>query len=350
MEAEFYALTTGDIEIMSATIPPELEAVALVDPDISIHEFFSDYIMYLGLNQRRYPMNVLEFRQAVQYGINRTGLIEIAYFGTGLECPASMSLPYGTYYDPTINPYDYSLTTANALLDGLGFLDAVGADGIREDANGTDLTFELIVSAEYQASVDSAKFIKDAMVDIGIDVVVTPILFDVLWQRVGGPGGSYSAKYDYDWSYLGWVGFWSDFHPNWAYWMFSADLWWGSDDVNIPGWSGAARDAVTVLTDDILSETNETLVQEMLDEVQQLVADDLPYNPMVIMGGKNLYRNDKYTGWIMGNTTGINNWQSLLAVHLMEPEEGAPGFGIATAVISVIATLGAAKYLKKKRK
>ena len=331
--------------------PPELEALAKVDPNIAVHEYYQDYIMYLTMNQRRYPNNVLEFRQAVLTGINRTEVVEIAQYGRGLEAPASMSLPYGLYYNPDIPTYDYDVTAANAILDSIGFTDDIGDDGIREDANGTDLSFELLVSAEAQESVDTAKLIQDYMTDIGVEVTLVPILFDLLWTLVGGPGGTYPDKYDYDWAFLGWVGFWSDFYPNWAYWMFSADRWWGSDEVNIPGWTGTARDEVTALCDDILYTVNETEISEKLDEIQLIVANDLPYVPVNILGGVSLYRTDKYTGYVRGNTTGPDNWMTWLNLHLIEPEDTSdvPAFTIVTAVVAVLSVMGSRK-LRRRRK
>ncbi len=68
-----------------------------------------------------------------------------------------------------------------------------------------------------------------------------------------------------------------------------------------------------------------------------------------ITGGVTLYRTDKFTGWIMGNTTGPDNWQSWMAVHLIEPDEGAPGFEIMTAVLAVGFILGIT-YFRKRRK
>jgi peptide/nickel transport system substrate-binding protein len=271
VEVQYYALSTGEIELLEAP-PKELEAVAEADPNIEIHNWISDYIMYLTMNQRRYPNNVTEFRQAVLYALNRTEIIDTVGYGRGLVAPASMSLPYGPYYNPDIEQYLFNLDYANDLLDDLGWLDT-DEDDIREDGLGDPLEFNLMVSAEYQESVDAARMIQDYMLDIGVSITLQPVIFDVLWSAVGGPGGTYVGKYDYDWAYLGWVGFWSDRHPNWASWMFNENGWWGSDDVNIPGWSGPARTNVTDLCELILYETNETKVLEYLNEIQVIVAD-----------------------------------------------------------------------------
>lgn len=347
VEVQYYALSTGEIELLGNP-PEDLENLAKVDPNIEIHEYLDDYIMYLTMNQRNYPNNVTAFRQAVLHAINRTEIIEVAGYGRGLVAPESMSLPYGPYYNPDIPMYEYDVARANQILDDLGWVDT-NEDDVREDGNGDPLEFDLMVSAEAQESVDGARMIQEYMVAIGVDITLQPVIFDVLWDAVGGPGGTYPGKYDYDWAYLGWVGFWSDRHPNWAAWMFSEDLWWGSDDVNIPGWSGANRTAVTDLVTDIIYETDEGLVLDMLGEVQEIIAWSLPYLPIRVLGGVALYRTDTFTGWVMGNTTGPNNWESWAAVHLIEPE-GLPGFELMTTALAIFFIIPIARYIKRRQK
>jgi len=346
VETSYYALSVGDIETMSNP-PPELEAVADVDPNIEIHESLEDYWVYLSMNQRRYPNNVKEFRQAVLTGINRSEIVDIIRYGRGMVCPASCSLPYGPYYNPAVRDYAYNIATANTMLDDLGFLDNIGDDGIREDANGTDLSFDLIVSADAQVSVDTCRFIQEYMLAIGIEVNVVPLIWDVLWQTVGGTG-SPSNTWDYDWAFLGWTGFWSDFHPSWGRWLFSANGWWGSDDVNIPGWNSTARWEVTALADAILYETDEAAVKTMIDEMQEIVAEDLPYLPINILGGTHLYRIDEFKGWVLGPTTGPDNWETWLSIQLVVAPEGGPGFLALSAIFTLVVSVGFVKYRRKK--
>jgi len=346
IEAGFYALSVGELETLT-DVPPELELVAQNDPNIDSHEYLDDYIMYLGVNHRRWPNNVTAFRQAILQGIDRDAIIEIAGFGRGLEAPASMSLPWGPYYDDTIPDYAYDVLAANATLDSIGITDS-DADGYRE-GNGTELTFRLLVSGEYQQSVDTATIIASYMRKLGIEVIVEPLLWANVWKRIGGLGGTYAEKYDYDWCFAGWVSFWSDMHPNWAAWMFNEDLKWGSDNYNIPGWEGAYRTQVTDLTNEIMTETDEGVVLTKLDQVQHIIAQELPYIPVRVMGRIALYRNDSFTGWVKGPTTGLDNWESWLAVHLVEPEEG-DGFQVMTAVIAVGFLLVGSFLLKRRRR
>jgi peptide/nickel transport system substrate-binding protein len=309
----FDLLNASSIDVLDM---PDLEdeLYAQTDPDIAIHDYLQDYWMYLALNQRRWPNNITEFRRAIYYGINKPDIVNDAIDGRGVVCPASGSLPYGPYYNPSVTTYDYDVLTANATLDSIGVVDS-DADGWRE-ANGTEISFELLVSSEAIASVEAVNLIRGHMHDIGINVSVTPVLFSVLWQTVGGTGDP-GNTWDYDWAFLGWVGFWSDFHPSWAYWLFSKNNWWGSDDVNIPGWNNTVRDQVSDLSDEVSVETSDVIIKQKLDLIQELVADDLPYLPIYILGGVTLYRIDEFEDWIMGYVRGPDSWDSWLTVHLI---------------------------------
>jgi peptide/nickel transport system substrate-binding protein len=344
----YYALSVGDLDIYDGP-PPELEAVAENDPNIYIHDYLSDFIMYLTTNQRRWPNNITEFKHAVLTGIDREAIRDIVFGGRGLVAEASMSLPRGPFYNPDIPKYEYDPALANATFDSIGVTDT-DADGWRE-ANGTEISFDLLVSAEYQDSVDTVRLMADFMADLGIEVNVKPVLWPILWQTVGGAGHlggdyNYPGKYDYDWAYLGWVGFWSDFHPAWMQWMFGIDGWWGSDDVNIPGWNSSVRWEVDALLDQIALSTDPVEYTALLKEAQLLVAQDLCYLPIMNIGGVSLYRNDSISGYVMGETSGPDNFESDISVYSVAAR--GDGFQIITAVVAV--TLVGIIFFRKRKK
>ncbi len=350
VEAQFYALAGGDIETM-ANPPPELEDAAEFY-NSSVHTALNDYWVYLGMNQRRYPNNVTEFRQAVSYGIDRDEIVEIIKYGRGAVMPASCNLPWGTYYNPSAKTYPYNITKTIEMLDALGWTDT-NADDIREDGLGQDLEFDVIVSADAQESVDTVKFIKTYLEPAGIKVNVVPIIWDVLWQTVGGLGHidqdyDYPGKYDYDWAVLGWVGFWSDFHPSSFYWLLSADRWWGSDDVNIPGWNSSVRWEVTDLCNDTLYSTDDAVIEANIDLIQELVAEDLPYVPLQVNGGTYLYKTDEYKGWELGPTDGPDNYFTWLSIQLIKPPEAGPGFLALGAIITLVVSVAFVRYRRRK--
>lgn len=365
VETGYYKLSVGELQILGA-VPPELEAIALNDPNIEIHMNLEDFWMTLGMNQRRYPNNVKEFRQAVYYGVNVQEIIDISRFGRGAHMPASGNLPWGTYYNPDARTYEHSVTLANETLDSIGFTDKNG-DGWRQDANDTRLSFDFFVSSDFESSVTTGKLMVEWMEAIGIEINLKPLLFDVIWDQIGGSG---LGEYNYDWYYIGWVGFWSDRHSGWADWLYSANGYWGGT-INLPGWEGAAYDQMTNLTELIKFETDETVIKSLLDEVQVLAAEELPYIALDIVAGVSLYRTDMFDGWLMGNVTGPNNfysfnniWQigseteSVITIvttidgvltTILSTITDTPGFGILAGISSIfMVTILSVKYRKRK--
>ncbi|MFX1253545.1 MAG: ABC transporter substrate-binding protein [Promethearchaeota archaeon] len=309
VEAGYYALKAGDLQVIGAP-PPGLEADARADPNIAVWNGIQDYFVYIAQNERRYPNNVKEFRHAVAYGTNRSEMVEVARYGRGVVSPTSCSLPFGPYYEPDIESYDYDPARANQILDDLGW--ARGPDGIRVTQNGTRLSFEFNF-VYYAESIATAQMLQEYMAAIGVEITIQHLSWDVLWKNIGGLG---DGTHDYDWAYAGWVGFWSNKHPNWAYWLFNSGGWWG-DEVNVPGWQ---NDTLDTLTDEILIEPDEAVVKTKLNQVQKIISQELPYLPINFLGGVAVYRTDKFEGWITGATYGPNNWQSWLNVHLIAPE------------------------------
>lgn len=343
VEAQFYALAGDEIEVM-ANPPPELEEAGQYY-NASVHTALNDYWVYLGMNQRRYPNNVTDFRKAVMYGIDRQEIVDVIKYGRGAIMPASCNLPWGTYYNPDAKTYDYNITKSNELLDALGWVDT-NADDIREDGLGQPLEFDCIVSSNAQESVDTVKFIKRYLEDIGVKVNVVPLIWDVLWTTVGGTGDQGPDR-DYDWAVLGWVGFWSDFHPSSFYWLLGND-YWGTDQVNIPGWNSSVRYEVADLCEDVLYETDEEVVQDLIDEIQELVAEDLPYITINVNGGTYLYRTDEYKDWQLGPTDGPDNYWTWINIKLIQPPEKGPGFLALGAMLALVITVAFVKFRRRK--
>jgi peptide/nickel transport system substrate-binding protein len=342
IESSFYQLQTGSLDLLSGQIPPELEALARVDPNLQIWEGLDDWVDYVGMNQRRYPNNIVKFRQAVSHAINRTKVVENAYWGRGIEADAGMSLPYGPYYEPNIRQYEYDVAKANAMLDALGWTGGTwdGTEGVRETDNGTKLSFEFMYVSDVEHHINTAFLMQEFMEAIGVELILDPQIFDVEWHLVGGDGG---GTYDFDWFYVGWTVFWSDHHPSWMGWMFDEDQWWGSDDVNIPGWSGINRSLVTNLTHQVAVTLDETETKDLLSQAQKIVAESLPYTPINWRGQIEIYRNDTLTGWKTLETTfgSPNNYRSWLALHLIEAAaDGTSGFELLITLTALSAIIG----------
>jgi ABC-type transport system substrate-binding protein len=337
MESAYYDLQTGALDVLTNP-PKELENLAKLDPDIETQAFLDDYPLCIFMNQRRYPNNEIKFRQAVLHAINRTEAVEVAWEGRGEEAEASLSLAYGPFYEPNVRNYEFNVTKANEILDNLGWIgtwNATDGTGVRETTNGTKLSFAFNFLTTIEQTTNFAFMLQKYMSDIGVDLILNPQgSFDVMWHLSGGDG---LGTFDYDWAFFAWPGFWSDHHPSWMGWLF--DNWyyyWGW--LNMPGWTGANQTALMALTGNIVLSTNYTAITEWLSEGQKLIAESLPYNPVLWVGSVVLYRVSEFEGWHTSDTTfgGPDNWLTWRDLHLKEVDTTTtePPETIFTTVIS----------------
>ena len=64
---------------------------------------------------------------------------------------SSVSPSAGDFHNPDVRKYEYDLTKANELLDGIGWVDTDG-DGVREDTGGNPIAFSLVTNQEKQCA------------------------------------------------------------------------------------------------------------------------------------------------------------------------------------------------------
>jgi peptide/nickel transport system substrate-binding protein len=121
----------------------------------------------------------LRVRQAIQYSINRKVIVDRLLFGRTQV--GSSVLPYG-WYATKIDPTEFSLDKAKALLDDAGW--KAGADGIRaKDGVRMKLTFGTTSGNKLREQVQQV--IQDQLKTVGIEVEIQNVPSSVLfgsWQ------------------------------------------------------------------------------------------------------------------------------------------------------------------------
>ncbi|MBN1179835.1 MAG: ABC transporter substrate-binding protein [Anaerolineae bacterium] len=135
------ALETGEAHIMGE-IPPQ-DAVRLTEDEGFYVEAAAipGVSLMMFMNTTRAPLDDPLVRQALLYGTNRAAIVSTAFRGTS-------PVAYGPLaavtrgYDPAVEAYyPYDATTAAALLEQAGWVDADN-DGVRE-RDGEPLTLEM---------------------------------------------------------------------------------------------------------------------------------------------------------------------------------------------------------------
>lgn len=132
-----------------------------------------------------------KFRRAISHAVNREDIVNIIFNGLAVAQDSVIS-QLSPYYNPKageVFPKEFDLKKAASMLDELGLKDTDG-DGIRELPNGEPLKFVCMTNKGNTQRVDIGNIIAEDLKKIGVQMVLNPIKFNQLVQRL------LSAKYE----------------------------------------------------------------------------------------------------------------------------------------------------------
>jgi len=295
-DAMYMALKNGEIDMIgyggcSPLVVDDFKGVENIEVIISQSEL--EWELTFNLHKDG-PLQDLDVRKAVMYGIDRDSIIALAYNGYA-EKIDSFLYPEMEEHNPDLPQYDYDAGKAGEILEQAGYLDTNG-DGIRNNpATGKNLAFELIVSSDYTSEVKAITMIKEQLRNIGIEISMTALdeatyeslLYaptNDLWDIAMGwatPGPNGDWVWEYARSYEG------------------GGEWWNSAYYNNPEYDA--------LLDELLIERDMTKRKEWLYDMQMVLAEDLPYGYLWRVMTIDPVRTDKLEGYV-ATMGGVANW------------------------------------------
>ena len=150
------ALRKGDIDVISdISIPPHLIDNLKKDQDINIEVVPGLELKWLSFNlHKEGPLQDVNVRRAIQYGIDRDRVIDMVYLGYARKYN-SWLYEEDPLYNKNLPAYEYDPARARKILDDAGYTDTDG-DGLRNDPKtGENLYFELLAPSEEVYAVKS---------------------------------------------------------------------------------------------------------------------------------------------------------------------------------------------------
>jgi peptide/nickel transport system substrate-binding protein len=309
-DAAYTATVNGEIDAMNNLfIPPLLLSKALdqvkADPALRIHFRRPVYFQYLTFSLEKYPFSIKEFREAMLYAINVTDIVERVYLGyadpgsLGTLPPVFGDMPE-KWYRPGLEKekiYPFNLTKANEILDSLGF--KRGPDGVRVTPNGTRLEYELLVSSIYPDRIRIAEMIRDWFAQVGIKINVATLDHRTVVSKLLNREFQMII-----------IGIWLSDPDDWFLLLHSSSA--------VKGGFNTA-DYKNPAVDKLLEEQRKTVDVEtrrkILWELQEKVAQDIPYIPLVHIREGYLYRVDKVSGWQLSQLFQPANFWSFISLQ-----------------------------------
>ena len=205
------------------------------------------------------------FRQAVAHAVDKDAIIRDVNHGLGYPQWAFVSPAAGDFHNPTVQRYEYDIDKANAILDGLGWMDGDG-DGIREDYAGNNIRFTLTTNSRNEVRLRVLEIIQAGLTQIGIQGDIEVIDFGELVDQL-------TSSYNWE-SIL--IGFGGSTDPH-----FSIALWHSAESLHL--WNPNQAEPATRWEADIDSlfirgsqELDREQRVRLYHEAQDIAADNVP--------------------------------------------------------------------------
>jgi len=252
------ALLAGEVDIIQA-LPPELISTLEQTPGIQVLTVPGTQPKWVELNVNAPPFDDVRVRQALNYAVDKELIIEAIYGGNAVALPGPLS-PFNNYVNQSLQPYEYSVDKALALLAEAGYTDSNG-DGLL-DKDGQTFSFTLDSLEEHRALAEA---VAGQFRAIGIDASVRFWEYSVVRPQL--LAGERIAYLD-DWgdSAFDPVG---HFEAKWHSYVEGAAY----GRANFSGYSNARVDELIVQGETTADPAER---QKLYDEAQQLIYDEVP--------------------------------------------------------------------------
>ena len=166
---------------------------------------------YAGKSRGNPVLKDVAFRQALNWGIDRQRIVDLAFSGkakpgTTIMTPGSWVKPDYHWQPPADQMYTYDPAKAKQLLDAAGYKDANG-DGIREGKDGKPITLRLWARTESPESQTTGKLLAGWFRNLGLkiqyQVLDDGIYYNSIWAY---QGKVFSPDFDmYLWNFDGYA-------------------------------------------------------------------------------------------------------------------------------------------------
>jgi len=219
-------------------------------------------------------------RRAMDWALDKQKIIDLAYAGQGI--PGTTLVPPDNFwhYKPKGDELrSYNPTRSAALLEESGYRDRNG-DGVREDADGNELSFNFMLRSDNAEEVKAGQIISGMLKDVGIETRIETVDDGVLMDRI--------YAYDFDMFIWGWG---TDVDPSTILNVMSTDQ---IDNLSDCNYSNPEYDRLLEEQRTIMDTTER---QKVVWEMQNILYRDSPYIILTYDNSVQAVRTDLWKGW-----------------------------------------------------
>ena len=226
------------------------------------------------------------FRDALGYAVDHKTLVDRVLGGYG-DVGTTMVPPVLTQWhvEPT-NQRTFDIELAKQKLTDAGY--ALDGSGRRLDKEGNPITLRLMMPDSDDNYPKAAQFVADWYGQLGIKVTTQVLDSATLAEIILPPEAGDTYKADYDIELWGWSG---SVDPNALMPIFKCDAIGSSSDSQ---YCNPAFDKL--YEDQLVAPTNEAR-KAILDQMQNIIYDEAPYDILYYDANLEAYRTDRFAGW-----------------------------------------------------
>lgn len=232
-----------------------------------------------AITQKQAWFQDVRFRQAVSAAIDRDGIVRLVYNGRATPLWSQVTPGNKLWVDSTLADPPQSLDHARELLRSAGF--SWNSGGSLIDAHGRLVEFSILTSSSNAERTKMATLIQDDLTKLGMNVHVVSLDFSAMVDRL-------LNSFDYEAALMGLASGDADPTAEMNVWLSSGGthLWDLTEAKPATPWEAK----IDQLMNQQQVTLNYTQRKRLYDQVQQIVADELPViclaSPHVLVGAK----------------------------------------------------------------
>ncbi len=275
------ALQRGDIDagspFNSVTPQAQVDALTKTFKEITAPGEFNE-ALFFNLS-KGFPYDQTAFRQAVADALDRQDMLTRLVGGKGIPGSAGGLGPDNPFLNKNVMDYPHDPAKSMAMLDSLGIKDANG-DGVRDKPDGSPLTIPLLTSSD---DIKQAQLISEYLRGVGLSVKIDSVDTPTSDARDG--------KGDYQMAVIHFGGLGSD--PSGLTQRFASTAK-SKSFTRVQGYKNAAFDQLAAQQATIVDKAKRG---QLVDQMQQILAVDLPELPLYIPEQIAFVDAKKFSGW-----------------------------------------------------
>lgn len=308
------ALQQGTIDTLIWSLTPGFYQQVATNPAITVDTVTDSGFFYLSFNMRKAPWNDLCLRQAISMAIDKNYIVNTLMGGFGVPGTVPISIINSAYINYSALPPSFDLSAIDAKLNGCGY-HKDPSTGFYDTPSGVPISATILTPPKDYDPVraDAGIMISNNLKSVGLDISSAPTSFDTIVAKAFVPPVSF------DLYILGW-----SLGPYPETYLCSFFCTLQDPNINPAGSNSAGYSNSTV---DSLLNTMPYIVDNtkrlrMIQDVEGIVTQQIPWNVLYYRKNLNAFRNDRWAGWIddpilnsLSGGGGVFNFYTIVTLH-----------------------------------